>query len=87
LTAYFGAPRKWVSLVVRLVFPGVAAHFDKSAKWHKAQGNEPLFGVFWNFCINVTFLDQKRIHCLPHINQKNIVGICALVIYEEPESE
>lgn len=75
----------WVSSVVELVFPGVAERFNKSAEWHKEKyGIVPQFGLFWNFCINGVFPGQKRVHCMPHADAKNIVGICVLVIYQLP---
>ncbi|KAF8160069.1 hypothetical protein B0H34DRAFT_858712 [Crassisporium funariophilum] len=72
---------EWVSSVVNLVFPGVADRFRSSAKWH---GITAPFGLFWNLCINGMFEGQRRIHCLPHADSKNIVGVCVLVIYEIP---
>jgi hypothetical protein len=76
-----------VEHVVRQVFPGVADRLDKSAEWYKKKGIEPLFGVYWNLCINAAFPKQTRIHCGPHVDRKNIVGICTLLIYELPEGE
>ncbi|KAF9471067.1 hypothetical protein BDN70DRAFT_901632 [Pholiota conissans] len=41
--------RNWVSSIVRIVFPGVAARFSACAKWHEEQyGFKPLFGMFFN---------------------------------------
>ncbi|KAF8173480.1 hypothetical protein BJ912DRAFT_931921 [Pholiota molesta] len=74
-----------VSGIVKLVFPGVAERFNKSAQWHQeVYGITPIFGLFWNLCINGLFPNQERIHCLPHADSKNIVGVCVLVIYEIP---
>ncbi len=71
--------------MVKLIFPGVAKRFDTSAQWHKETYDiEPLFGYFWNLCINGLFPGQKRIHCLPHADAKNIIGVCLLAIYELP---
>ncbi|KAF8960543.1 hypothetical protein BDZ97DRAFT_1665701 [Flammula alnicola] len=76
---------KWICRVVQTAFPGVAKRFLESAAWHKDKHHvEPLFGLFWNLCINGMFEGQRRIHCLPHADSKNIVGICVLVIYEIP---
>lgn len=67
---------------MELVFPGVAARFKADAAWHKAKyGIEPLFGLFWNFCLNARFRGQRRIHCKPHADARNVIGICALLIY------
>ncbi|KAF8164561.1 hypothetical protein K438DRAFT_1984496 [Mycena galopus ATCC 62051] len=77
----------WVTSVVTDVFPGVAERFLKDAAWHKERyGIEPLFGLFWNFCVNAWFVNggQKRIHCYPHADRKNQIGVCVLVIYLLP---
>jgi hypothetical protein len=76
-----------VESTTRQIFPGVVERFQKSAEWHKEHGAQPLFGAFWNLCINARFPGQKRIHCLPHADRKNIVGICALLVFEEPGSK
>jgi hypothetical protein len=77
--------RRWVERVVREMFPGVAERFEHSAQWHREQfGIEPLFGAYWNLCINAAFPKQRRIHCIPHVDRKNIVGVCALFVYECP---
>lgn len=77
--------RGWVCEVVRLLFPGVAQRFSECGEWHaKKYGVRPLFGLFFCLCINASFLGQPRIHCLPHIDSKNVVGVCVLVIYLIP---
>ncbi|KAF8220690.1 hypothetical protein L208DRAFT_1035742, partial [Tricholoma matsutake] len=57
--------------VVRQVFPRVAKHFDESSSWYKKRGIMPLFGVYWNLCINASFPNQVRVHCGPHADRKN----------------
>ncbi|KAF9031896.1 hypothetical protein BJ165DRAFT_1571761 [Panaeolus papilionaceus] len=65
----------WVSGMVECFYPGVAKRFRDSTTWHKGKyGIEPLFGLFWNFCVNMPFSGQKRVHCLPHADSKNVVG-------------
>lgn len=77
----------WVSSQVDSFFPGVAERFRASADWHKVKYSiEPLFGLFWNLCTNAMFEGQKRIHCQPHTDYKNIVGVCAVVVYQIPGS-
>ncbi|KAK6977887.1 hypothetical protein R3P38DRAFT_3334620 [Favolaschia claudopus] len=72
----------WVERVVEIVFPGVAARFRADAAWHyRRYGIKPLFGLFWNFCLNAWFRGQRRIHCNPHTDKKNQIGVCVLVIY------
>ncbi|KAJ7359399.1 hypothetical protein DFH08DRAFT_647599, partial [Mycena albidolilacea] len=77
--------KRIIGLVTRLVtdiFPGVAARFLADAKWHKKRyGIEPMFGLFWNLCLNAWFPGQGRIHCDPHADKKNQIGVCVLLIY------
>ncbi|KAJ7601733.1 hypothetical protein DFH06DRAFT_1352148 [Mycena polygramma] len=73
---------KWVSSVVKLVFPGVAASFEKEAAIIlEMYGIAPQFGLFWNFCLNAALEGQDRIHCDPHADKLNRIGICALLIH------
>ncbi|KAF8237641.1 hypothetical protein L208DRAFT_1245828, partial [Tricholoma matsutake] len=65
---------RWVEQVVRQVFPGVAKCFDESSSWYKKKGIMPLFGVYWNLCINASFPNQVRVHCGPHADQKKHSG-------------
>ncbi|KAJ7605082.1 hypothetical protein DFH06DRAFT_1348935 [Mycena polygramma] len=66
---------KWVSSVVKLVFPGVAASFEKEAAIIlEMYGISPQFGLFWNFCLNAALEGQDRIHCDPHADRKNRIG-------------
>lgn len=73
---------------VKLFFPGVADRFKRCVDWHqqKYPDIQPLFGCFWNLCINGMFLGQHRIHCGPHADVKNIVGVCLLMVYVLPGS-
>jgi hypothetical protein len=66
------------------VFLGVAGHFDKLAEYYHENGIELLIGVYWNLCMNAAFPEQPCVHCGPHVDQKNIVGICILLVYELP---
>ncbi|KAJ7769625.1 hypothetical protein DFH07DRAFT_768895 [Mycena maculata] len=71
-----------VTSVVKTVFPGVAARFEADAKWHKDRyGIDPMFGLFWNLCLNAWFPNARRVHCKPHADKKNQIGICVLLIY------
>ncbi|KAJ6494906.1 hypothetical protein C8R47DRAFT_974256, partial [Mycena vitilis] len=73
---------KWVSSVVRLVFPGVAASFEREAAIiFEMYGIVPQFGLFWNFCLNAALEGQDRIHCDPHADRKNRIGVCGLLIH------
>ncbi|KAF8225685.1 hypothetical protein L208DRAFT_1055584, partial [Tricholoma matsutake] len=75
---------RWVEQVMWQVFPRVAKCFDESSSWYKKRGIVPLFGMYWNLCINASFPNQVQVHCGPHADQKNIVGICTLLVYELP---
>lgn len=67
------------------VFPGVAAQFRKDAEVHrKAHKIEPMFGLFWTFCLNAYFPGQDRVHCLPHADKKNQIGVCVVLTYALP---
>ncbi|KAJ7259112.1 hypothetical protein B0H12DRAFT_1232098 [Mycena haematopus] len=77
-----GAMIGLVTDIVTLVFPGVAARFLSDADWHeKRYGIKPMFGLFWNLCLNAWFPGQRRIHCRPHADKKNQIGVCVLLIY------
>ncbi|KAJ7220740.1 hypothetical protein GGX14DRAFT_431909 [Mycena pura] len=71
-----------VSDIVTTVFPGVATRFLADAEWHwRRYGIKPMFGLFWNLCLNAWFPGQRRIHCRPHADKKNQIGVCVLLIY------
>ncbi|KAJ7671371.1 hypothetical protein DFH06DRAFT_114659 [Mycena polygramma] len=73
---------KWVTSVIRTVWPGLAARVEEEAEWHfQKHGIRPLFGLFWNLCWNAAFPGQERIHTPPHADCKNQVGICAILVY------
>ncbi|KAJ7037645.1 hypothetical protein C8F04DRAFT_952465, partial [Mycena alexandri] len=73
---------RWVCGIVRAVWPGLAARFEKDAEWHyKKYGIRPLFGYFWNFCWNAAFPGDARIHTPPHADSKNQVGVCLILCY------
>ncbi|KAJ7650505.1 hypothetical protein FB45DRAFT_715501, partial [Roridomyces roridus] len=74
---------QWITQMVELVFPGIAKRFREDVEKIKQRypGVEPLFGLFWNFCLNAQFPGQRRIHCLPHADWKNQIGVCALLVY------
>ncbi|KAJ7226363.1 hypothetical protein B0H12DRAFT_1077795 [Mycena haematopus] len=74
--------RKFVSGVIRIAFPGIAARFEKDAEWHfQRYGIRPMFGYFWNFCWNAVFPGQARVHAFPHADYKNQVGVCSILTY------
>jgi len=76
---------QWVTSLHKLAFPGVARRLLKSFDWHRTKYKiEPLFGLFWNMCINGAFEGQRRVHCKPHCDSKNIVGVCAVLVYLVP---
>ncbi|KAJ3564788.1 hypothetical protein NP233_g8060 [Leucocoprinus birnbaumii] len=74
-----------VSAMTWLAFPGAATRFKRAAQLLKEKnGPQPLFGLFWNLCINAAFNGQRRVHCKPHADKKNVVGVCALLVYTIP---
>lgn len=71
-----------------MAFPGIAQRYHEASQWFaKNQGLVSLFGLFWNLCINATFEGQSRVHCRPHTDSKNVVGVCALLVYVRPGGE
>ncbi|KAF8205241.1 hypothetical protein K438DRAFT_1932129 [Mycena galopus ATCC 62051] len=74
----------WVTSVVTDAFPGVAQRFRADAEWHKERyGIKPLFGLFWNFCLNayIPSAGQVRGHSYPHGDTKNQVSVCVLLVH------
>jgi len=64
----------------------IAKRYQDCADYHlKTYGIRPLFGgLFWNFCLNVAPPESQasRVHCLPHIDCKNIaLGLCMIFVY------
>lgn len=76
---------RYVSRTVEIIFPGVAERMRASAKWQYGRWRiRPMFGLFYNLCVNGIFPHQSRIHCEPHLDFKNVVGVCALLVYQDP---
>jgi hypothetical protein len=74
-----------ISKLVPTFFPGIARRFQECVDWHDQRYRmQPLFGLYWCLCINTAFPGQMRIHCKPHVDSKNIVGVCTLVVYKIP---
>lgn len=64
---------------MRLIFPGITKQFDEDVRWHNIK---PLFGYFWNLCINARFDGQASISTGPHSDSKNTINVCLMLIYE-----
>lgn len=80
-----GHCRHWAESLVRLYFPGIASRYQRCINWHKLHSKtEAMFGLFFQLCINGIFLGQKRVHCSPHTDSKNVIGVCLLIVYEIP---
>lgn len=77
--------RNWASSLVRLYFPAIADRYQQCINWHHLQtGTQAMFGLFFQFCVNGIFSGQKRVHCRPHTDSKNVIGVCLLMVYENP---
>ncbi|TFK61538.1 hypothetical protein BDN72DRAFT_904019 [Pluteus cervinus] len=74
----------WVCCIVMYAFPAVAACYLACAEYWAARGITPHFGLFWCYCWNACYKNQPRIHCQPHMDSKNVVGVCVVVVYEKP---
>ncbi|TFK60101.1 hypothetical protein BDN72DRAFT_864624 [Pluteus cervinus] len=73
--------------ILKARFPGVAARYARCAIWHwRKYGKWPEYGLYFNFCLNVPRPEVGRVHCAPHVDSKNIVGVCAVLVYELPNS-
>ena len=76
------------SALVRMWFPGVAERLEEVAQvWKQTRGLEPMFGLFWNFCINGIYPDMQRVHCAPHADRQNFLGVCVIQVYCLPGCE
>ncbi|KAJ7826160.1 hypothetical protein B0H13DRAFT_1918264 [Mycena leptocephala] len=62
----------WVSNIMLLFFPGLCARIEEKACLH---GIQPLFGYFWNLCVNACFEGQGAIMTDPHADSKNQIGL------------
>ncbi|KIY53299.1 hypothetical protein FISHEDRAFT_69150 [Fistulina hepatica ATCC 64428] len=73
------------SALVETYFPGVAARFRNNHVWMKDRhGISPLFGLFWNYCVNHALPDLgvPRVFCAPHADWKNLaIAVCAIFVY------
>ncbi|THU84826.1 hypothetical protein K435DRAFT_806393 [Dendrothele bispora CBS 962.96] len=69
--------------LLRAHFPQVAKRYqDCATKLEEMYGIKPLFGLFWNFCVNVPRAGIRRVHCKPHIDYKNIaLGVCMIFVF------
>ena len=57
---------------------------DVNATVERRYGIKPLFGVFWNFCVNAPYpkAGVKEVICRPHIDAMNVaIGVCVVLVY------
>ncbi|KAG1721347.1 hypothetical protein EDB19DRAFT_1835556 [Suillus lakei] len=60
-------------------FPLLARRYRACAEALRIQ---PLYGHFFNFCLNSARAGVRRVHCSPHVDWKNIaIGVCVVFIY------
>ena len=75
----------FIQSTLEIVFPAVAKRYRKLAAWHKATyGIEPLFGGFWNFCLNGPVFGEgiRNVICEPHVDAKNgAIMLCAVLVF------
>ncbi|KAG1769733.1 hypothetical protein EV702DRAFT_1202763 [Suillus placidus] len=68
-----------MNAVFEAEFPLLAKRYSDCAK---TLGIHPLYGHFFNFCLNSPRGWVKRVHCSPHVDFKNIaIGVCVLFVY------
>ncbi|KAG1834973.1 hypothetical protein DFJ58DRAFT_847503 [Suillus subalutaceus] len=66
-------------------FPLLARRYMACAE---ALGIQPLYGHFFNFCLNSARAGVPRVHCSPHVDWKNIaIGVCVIFIYGQFNSK
>ncbi|KAI0055118.1 hypothetical protein BV25DRAFT_1843180 [Artomyces pyxidatus] len=73
------------SSMVEAHFPGIAQRYRRCHQVIKDEyGIEPLFGLFYNFCLNAARPGVPRVFCQPHVDWKNIaIGVCLIFVYGE----
>ncbi len=69
--------------IVKYEFPGIFERYTECSKYMKSHfGIGPMFGCFFNFCINMSRPGVPRVMCEPHVDKSNLaVGVCLLLIY------
>ncbi|KAG1848262.1 hypothetical protein F4604DRAFT_1687795 [Suillus subluteus] len=68
-----------MNCVFQAEFPLLAKRYSDCAQ---TLGISPLYGYFFNFCLNSARAGVKRVHCSPHVDWKNIaIGVCVIFIY------
>ncbi|KAF9026369.1 hypothetical protein BDZ89DRAFT_1134796 [Hymenopellis radicata] len=86
---YFGPKRVFTrannianDLAARL-FPVIAARYLACAEYMRTNHKiEPMFGLFWNWCLNAPLAGTQRVFCDPHVDFKNLaLGVCIVFVY------
>lgn len=71
--------------ILEVEFPLIARRYKACAQYMRdTYGIEPLYGLFWNFCLNAARPKRviRRVHCFPHVDWKNLaIGICVVFVY------
>ncbi|KAF9026649.1 hypothetical protein BDZ89DRAFT_1134689 [Hymenopellis radicata] len=69
--------------LLRLLFPAIAARYLACADYMRTHHKiEPMFGLFWNWCLNAPLAGVKRVFCDPHVDFKNLaLGVCIVFVY------
>ncbi|KAF9044589.1 hypothetical protein BDZ89DRAFT_1059069 [Hymenopellis radicata] len=69
--------------LVAILFPAIAARFQACADYMRTNHKmEPMFGRFWNWCLNAPLAGVKRVFCDPHVDFKNLaLAVCVVFVY------
>lgn len=45
-------------------------------------GLDPMFDLFWNFCVNAPYPGVPEVKCRPHVDAMNgAILLCAVLVY------
>ncbi|KAK0188514.1 hypothetical protein F5146DRAFT_1140036 [Armillaria mellea] len=69
--------------LTRHEFPSVGDRVQQCASYmDQVYGITPLFGLFWNFCLNMWWAGIPHVFCDPHIDKNNLAcAICAIFVF------
>lgn len=75
-----------MSSLLKLHFPKIQEQVDQAATSlaEKYPGFKPMFGSFFNFCINASIPKKKvpHIFCLSHVDAMNMAAmVCTVLVY------
>ncbi|EJD33128.1 hypothetical protein AURDEDRAFT_177791 [Auricularia subglabra TFB-10046 SS5] len=84
---------RYLTSIMRSRLPEVVTRMEANHQWHYENTKDdatplrPMFGLFWNFCVNVPSPSEGvlRVCCRPHADQKNCAVLMCAVFFFWPE--